>query len=68
MTSRLSSSSRKRPASAEAEAAAAAAPFDDDLTEYERERLAKIAENKRIMMELGEFFFPLSTGASVVLR
>lgn len=53
MTSRTSSS-RKRPASTEA-AVPAAAPFDDDLTEYERERLAKIAENKRILMELGEF-------------
>lgn len=57
-------SSGKRPASG---GASAPPPFahDDELTEYERERLAKIAENKRILMELGEIellfsmFFPV---------
>ena len=72
MTSRPASSSRKRPASASAAAAAASAPppfeHDDELTEYERERLAKIAENKRIMMELGETFFDVFLSFSCFRR
>jgi hypothetical protein len=60
MTSRPSSSrqasAKAKAAAVTAAAAAVTAPFeyDDELTEYERERLAKIEENKRIMMELGE--------------
>ena len=67
MTSRPSSrlASAKAAAATAVAVAAPAVPFeyDDELTEYERERLAKIEENKRIMRELGElmffFFFPL---------
>jgi len=62
MTSRPSSSrqaSAKAKAAAVTAATAVTAPFeyDDELTEYERERLAKIEENKCIMMELGEWMF-----------
>ena len=62
MTSRPSSrlASAKAAAATAAAAAPAAFEYDDELTEYERERLAKIEENKRIMRELGELMFHLS--------